>query len=71
MDAINNAMGLSLTCSNDRPLPLKQWMDRYDAMSFEQDWWFKAGAAIARFVAATAKSVAAQIATPALRAAQA
>jgi hypothetical protein len=40
------ALSLALV-SNSQPQSLEQWNARYEAMSVECDWWFKAGVAIA------------------------
>lgn len=59
MDAINTALGLSYR-SDAQPRSLVEWNAQYEALSLENDWWFKAAVAVARWV----RSGAAAISTP-------
>jgi hypothetical protein len=70
MDPISTSIGLSLV-SKSQPETLEQWNARYEAMSLEQDWWFRAGTAAIRFVRTVATRAAEPTATPAFRAAHA
>jgi hypothetical protein len=70
MDTYHTAFGLTLL-SNNKPLTLEAWNARYEAMSFERDWWFKAAAAVLRWVHSRIASAPAVTATPMSRAAHA
>jgi hypothetical protein len=71
MDPLSTACGFAALAGSNRHQTLEQWNVRYEAMSFEQDWWFKAGSALARRIRSVIASAAEFFAVPALRAAQA
>jgi hypothetical protein len=48
MDPLSSASGVAVLAISNRPLTLEQWNARYEAMSLELDWLFKAGSALAR-----------------------
>ena len=70
MDQLSTAIGIS-NLNGTYPKSLTEWNAQYEALSFQQDWWFKAGAALANWVRASIVSAVKFTATPALRAAHA
>lgn len=70
MEAISTTIALS-NFSNPKGYSLAEWNARYEAMSLEQDWWFKAAMAVAAFARASIRWASKFTTTPALRAARA
>lgn len=66
--AVTSALAMSLV-SNRQPQDLEQWISHYEAMSLRQDWWFKVGAAAARWMRSAIVQTLAVTTPPALRAA--
>jgi hypothetical protein len=71
MDALSTAIGISNLGGSSQPKSLAEWNTRYEALSIEHDWWFKAAVAVASFARASIKTIAHFTATPAPRAAHA
>jgi hypothetical protein len=63
MDTYHTTFGLALTGSSTSLTP-REWNARYEAMSFEHDWWFKAGVAVSRWVRSSIAPAFAATATP-------
>ena len=70
MDPISTSIGISFV-SGGQPKTLEQWNARYEAMSLEQDWWFKAGTALVRWLRSWPIEATKTTVTPAFRAAHA
>lgn len=70
MDPISTSIGLSLV-SKRQPATLEQWNARYEAMSLDQDWWFKVATAVVGWIRSSQIFAANPIATPAFRPAHA
>ena len=49
MDQISTAIGLS-NLNERQPMSLAAWNEQYEALSFEHDGWFRAGAAGLRLI---------------------
>ena len=61
MDPFSTVIGMSILAS-PRPKSLIEWNAQYEALSVRNDWWFKAGAALAVWVRSTVEFIADAIA---------
>lgn len=71
MDALYNAISLNNFRAGRQPKSLVEWNVQYEAMTFENDWWFRAARAFIGQARNLARTLASSMArpTPALRAA--
>jgi hypothetical protein len=53
MDQITTSLGISYLAGS-QPKSLIDWNAQYEALTVENDWWFKAAVAVARWVRTSA-----------------
>ena len=54
MDQVTTALGLAHLVDNRPPRPLIEWIAQHEALSVRNDWWFKAGVAVTRWLRSVA-----------------
>jgi hypothetical protein len=57
MDQLSTSIGISYF-RDRQPQSLEAWNAQYEALSFENDWWFKTAVAVGRSVRAAFETIA-------------